>query len=107
MKAGDGSFLLNPEVKDVVLVYEGQKVPVVWAEDTPYINERQKVSIKLVKYSDKNLPVEGAVFGLFAEEDLYGYVISGERVVTPYEEPMIQKTSFWKQWSVTLTVRFF
>ena len=91
VKAGDGSFLLNPEVKDVVLVYEGQEVPVVWAEDTPYINERQKVSIKLVKYSDKNLPVEGAVFGLFAEEDLYGYVISGERVVTPYEEPMIPK----------------
>ena len=91
VKAGDGSFLLNPEVKDVVLVYEGQKVPVVWAEDTPYINERQKVSIKLVKYSDKNLPVEGAVFGLFAEEDLYGYVLSGERVVTPYEEPMIPK----------------
>lgn len=53
VKAGDGSFLLNPEVKDVVLVYEGQEVPVVWAEDTPYINERQKVSIKLVKYSDK------------------------------------------------------
>lgn len=34
VKAGDGSFLLNPEVKDVVLVYEGQEVPVVWAEDT-------------------------------------------------------------------------
>lgn len=91
IKAGDGNFLLNPEVKEVALVYAGQEVPVVWADDTPYINERQKVSIRLVKYSDRNLPVEGASFGLFAEEDLYGYVISGERVVTPYEEPMIRK----------------
>ena len=106
VKAGDGSFLLNPEVKDVVLVYEGQEVPVVWAEDTPYINERQKVSIKLVKYSDKNLPVEGAVFGLFAEEDLYGYVISGERVVTLIANRGLRKKylAFFEEHHITVVL---
>lgn len=91
--AGDGDFLLNPDIKDVTLSYVDQDTPVVFATDTPYVNDRQKVEItmekKRINDEGKKETVQGAVFGLYAEEALYGYVISGEKVVTPYNDPYV------------------
>lgn len=95
VKAGNGTFLLNPEVKEVVLSYENQDTPIVFAKDTSYINARQKVEIRIHKKTNhpegENTPIEGAVFGLYAAENLYGYAVSNDRVVTPYSDPYIKK----------------
>ena len=95
VKAGNGTFLLNPEIKEVVLSYENQDTPIVFAKDTTYINARQKIEIRIHKKADnpegENTPIEGAVFGLYAAEDLYGYAVSGDRVVTHYSDPYIKK----------------
>ena len=95
VKAGNGTFLLNPEIKEVVLSYENQETPMVFAKDTSYTNARQKVEIRIHKKANhpegENIPIEGAVFGLYAAEDLYGYAVSNDRVVTPYSDPYIKK----------------
>ena len=95
VKAGKGTFLLNPEVKEVVLSYENQDTPIVFAKDTSYINARQKVEIRIHKKTNhpegENTPIEGAVFGLYAAENLYGYAVSNDRMVTPYSDPYIKK----------------
>lgn len=90
--AGDGMFLLNREEKEVVLAYVDQNTPVVFSDSTSYVNERQKISITLHK-REKNteLPVQGAVFGLYAGEDLHGYVVGENKVVSAYPEPLVKK----------------
>lgn len=90
--AGNGTFLLNKEEKEVLLSYVDQDTPVVFANSTAYINERQKMTITLHKKEQgTNLPLKGAVFGLYAGEDLQGYVVTEERAVSAYPDPLVKK----------------
>lgn len=90
--AGDGTFLLNKEEKEVILSYVDQDTPVVFANSTAYINERQKMTVTLhKKEKGTELPVQGAVFGLYAGEDLHGYAVTEERAVCAYPEPLVSK----------------
>lgn len=90
--AGNGMFLLNREEKEVVLSYVDQDTPIVFSDSTSYVNERQKISITLhKKEKDTELPVQGAVFGLYAGEDLHGYVVGEDRVVNACPEPLVKK----------------
>lgn len=90
--AGNGTFLLNLEEKEVVLSYVDQNTPIVFSDSTSYINERQKISITLhKKEKDTELPVQGAVFGLYAGEDLHGYVVGENKAVSVYPEPFVEK----------------
>lgn len=90
--AGNGTFLLNREEKEVVLAYADQNTPVVFSDSTSYVNERQKISITIhKKEKDTARPVQGAVFGLYAGEELHGYVIREDRAVSAYPEPFVKK----------------
>ena len=87
--AGDmGDFLLDTNERIVTLSYAGQDIPVVGASDVEtvyFLNERQKVNINLFKYrtaaDGKKVPVEGALFGLFTAEDLFGYTVAEDMTV--------------------------
>ena len=69
--AGEG-FVLNKEVKYVELTYENELAPVVF-EEVDYENKRQKVDLTITKKDkETNTLLEGAVFGLYADEDIYG-----------------------------------
>lgn len=69
--AGDG-FVLNKEVKHIELKYENENIPIVF-ENIDYENQRQKVDLNVIK-KDKETDtlLKGAVFGLYASEDIYG-----------------------------------
>lgn len=68
---GDG-FVLNKEVKHIELKYENENIPIVF-ENIDYENQRQKVDLNVIK-KDKETDtlLKGAVFGLYASEDIYG-----------------------------------
>ena len=88
-----GNFLLNQEIKELELSYVDQNTPIVNAANVQtmentgiyYVNDRQKVKIAVDKYeldSDgEKIPVEGALFGLFAAEDIFGYDVDEEKTV--------------------------
>lgn len=79
MDAGDHAFVLDPEKKDFEIKYQGQEVAVDYVS-MELENHRQKVELKLIKTSkETKRPVEGAVFGLYAEEDILN--AAGEPVV--------------------------
>ena len=91
-----GDFLLDTDERIVSLAYAGQDVPVVAASDVEtvyFLNERQKVSIDLFKYrtaaDGAKVPVEGAVFGLFTAEDLFGYTVNEDMTVVKNAEVII------------------
>ncbi|MBS6395869.1 MAG: hypothetical protein KH452_01775 [Clostridiales bacterium] len=87
----NGMFLINREEKEVTLSYVDQNTPIVFSDSTSYINERQKISVKIrKKEKGTDLPLQGAVFGLYAGENLYGFTVSEERVVNAYPEPFIK-----------------
>ncbi|MBP3399863.1 MAG: Cys-Gln thioester bond-forming surface protein [Erysipelotrichaceae bacterium] len=68
--AGDG-FILNKTEKVVEISYDGEYVPIVY-EEVSYINERQKVEVTVTKQDQATCaPLSGAVFGLYAAEDIY------------------------------------
>ena len=70
--AGDG-FVLNKVVKVVTLTYKDENTPVV-SNTTEYENKRQTVDLSVIKLdSEKNTPLSGAKFGLYAKEDIKGY----------------------------------
>lgn len=72
--AGDG-FVLNKEVKKVELTYANQSTTVVF-KDVEFVNERPKVDINVIKQDAENETLlSGAVFGLYAKEDIYGMEI--------------------------------
>ncbi len=58
-KAGNG-FILNTEIKEFEITYQGEKTPIQQVADS-YVNERQKVNlngeagIKVEKYADKTI----------------------------------------------------
>lgn len=90
--AGNGSFLLNQEQKEVTLSYADQYTPVVFQDSVSYINERQTIQIRLYKRElNTDIPLKGAVFGVYAGEDLHGFVVDEEKVVSAYPEPLVKK----------------
>jgi len=104
---GEGDFLLNREVTEVSLEYPGQEIPVVVHDTTKYRNDRQRVALTVVKksrYEDEarilnsgeTLPeagsdilVAGAAFGLYTAEDIAGFEVNGQGVVTPRENALL------------------
>lgn len=80
-KAGDGFALgtENAKPREVEISYAGQEVPVVY-RDSSYENPRQKVHVEIQKLdAEQNEPLAGAVFGLYAEEDIANY--TGKTVI--------------------------
>lgn len=70
--AGD-NFVLNKEIKTVELKYKDEETAVVFTS-TSYKNERQKVEVSTIKKDkDNGQLLQGAVFGLYAKEDIHGY----------------------------------
>lgn len=70
--AGDG-FVLNKEIKNVELKYKDEETSIVFT-DTSYKNERQKVEVTVIKKDkESGQLLKGAVFGLYAKEDIVGY----------------------------------
>ncbi len=91
-KAGDGNFLLNREEKEVVLSYAGQDIPVVYPDSVQYVNTRQKIRIQIHKMEEgTDLPLQGAVFGLYAAENLPGYAVTEEKAVSRYPDALVEK----------------
>ena len=75
-KAPDG-FVLNEEAQTVTFTYADQNTPVM-KQEAVFTNDRQKVEISVVKRDAENhAEVEGAVFGLYAKNDIltHGEVI--------------------------------
>ena len=75
--AGSG-FVLNKEIQEFSLEYAGDEVEVVYS-DNEYVNERQKVSIRINKTDiETKKPVAETIFGLYAAEDI---LIGGDIVI--------------------------
>ncbi len=76
-KAPDG-YVLNESEQTVTFAYADQKTPVI-EQTVTFENDRQKVEISVVKKDAKTKAVvEGAVFGLYAKDDIlaHGEVIA-------------------------------
>ena len=81
VKAGEGFALSeeNAAPREIEIAYAGQEVPVIY-RDTAYTNPRQKVRIAIEKQDQETgTPLAGAVFGLYAAEDIQNY--KGKTVV--------------------------
>ena len=81
VKAGEGFALSeeNAAPREIEIAYAGQEVPVIY-RDTSYTNPRQKVQIAIEKQDQETgTPLAGAVFGLYAAEDIQNY--KGKTVV--------------------------
>ena len=71
-------FVLNGEAQTVTFVYKDQETPVI-EQEAVFENERQKVEVSVVKKdAETQATVEGAVFGLYAKEDILAH---GEVIV--------------------------
>ena len=71
-------FVLNGEAQTVTFTYKNQETPVV-EQEAVIQNERQKVEVSVVKRdAETQATVEGAVFGLYAKEDILAH---GEVIV--------------------------
>ena len=67
---GNHHFVLDPEAKEFEIKYQGQEVAVDYVS-MELENKRQKIELVLTKQSKETKePVQGAVFGLYAEEDI-------------------------------------
>lgn len=76
-KAPD-DFVLNEEAQTVTFTYADQNTPVM-KQEAVFTNDRQKVEISVVKRdAETEAGVEGAVFGLYAKEDILAH---GETIV--------------------------
>lgn len=66
-------FTLSAEEKIVKLKYDNQEESVVF-EEIDFMNDRQKVKIDITKKDvDTEEPIQGAMFALFADEDIKNY----------------------------------
>ena len=71
-------FVLNGEAQTVTFTYKDQETPVI-GQEAVFQNERQKVEVSVVKKdAETQATVEGAVFGLYAKEDILAH---GEVIV--------------------------
>ena len=78
--AGNG-YVLNKEIQKFILAYAGDEAEVVY-HDSKYVNERQKVSLRIMKLDvDTKEPVAGTAFDLFAAEDILE--ADGKTVLAP------------------------
>jgi uncharacterized surface anchored protein len=116
--AGEGDFVLSDRIAEVTLAYAGQKVSVVVQDQETYTNERQRVSLSVVKRagsvegkegetSMEGLP--GAVFGLYNREAIYGFDVdpmTGQ--VTENPEALLAENTLLERISTGLdgTARF-
>ena len=76
---GNHHFVLDPEAKEFEIKYQGQEVAVDYVS-MELENKRQKIELVLTKQSKETKePVQGAVFGLYAEEDILD--LTGEVIV--------------------------
>ena len=72
VKAPEG-FVLNEEPQIVTFTYQDQDTPVI-EQEAVFTNERQKVEVSVVKKdAETQATVEGAVFGLYAKEDILAH----------------------------------
>lgn len=72
-------YVLNSEEQTVTFTYVDDKTPVIYDSMT-FANDRQKVSLSVEKKdSETELPIAGAVFGLYADEDIAN--VDGEVLV--------------------------
>lgn len=63
-------YVLNSEEQTVTFTYVDDKTPVIY-EGLTFKNDRQKVSLSVEKLDEETeLPIAGAVFGLYADEDI-------------------------------------
>lgn len=63
-------YVLNEEEKNVTFVYVDDKTPVI-EESVTFANDRQKVELSVEKQdAETELAIAGAVFGLYAGEDI-------------------------------------
>lgn len=77
-KAGQ-NCVLDPEAKEFEIAYKGQEVAVDYVT-MELTNQRQKVSLSILKKdAETGKPLEGVVFGLYAQEDIKN--AAGEVVV--------------------------
>lgn len=77
-KAGQ-NCVLDPEAKEFEIAYKGQEVAVDYVT-MELTNQRQKVSLSILKKdTETGKPLEGVVFGLYAQEDIKN--AAGEVVV--------------------------
>ena len=71
-------FVLNEEPQIVTFTYQDQDTPVI-EQEAVFTNERQKVEVSVVKKdAETQAEVAGAVFGLYAKEDILAH---GEIIV--------------------------
>lgn len=63
-------YVLNPEAQYVTFAYVDDHTPVIY-ETATFTNDRQKLSLSVEKKdSETDEPIHGAVFGLYADEDI-------------------------------------
>ena len=66
-------FVLDGEIRHIDLTYRDQDTPVV-TFDEDWLNNRQKVEVSVLKKeNDSDRVLEGAVFGLYAKEDIVSF----------------------------------
>ena len=66
-------FVLNEEVQTVTFTYKDQDTPVI-EQEAIFQNDRQKVEVSVVKKdAETQATVAGAVFGLYAKEDILAH----------------------------------
>ena len=66
-------FILNDEVQTVTFTYKDQNTPVI-EQEAVFQNDRQKVEASVVKKdAETQATVAGAVFGLYAKEDILAH----------------------------------
>lgn len=76
---GNHHFVLDPEAKEFEIKYQGQEVAVDYVS-MELENKRQKIELVITKQSKETKePVQGAVFELYAEEDILD--LTGEVIV--------------------------
>ena len=63
-------YVLNPNEQKVTFTYVDDKTPVI-KESLTFSDDRQKLDMSVTKLdAEDNTPIAGAVFGLFAKEDI-------------------------------------
>ena len=63
-------YVLNPNEQKVTFTYVDDKTPVI-KESLTFSDDRQKLDMSVIKLdAEDNTPIAGAVFGLYADEDI-------------------------------------
>ena len=63
-------YVLNPNEQKVTFTYVSDKTPVI-KESLTFLDDRQKLDMSVTKLdAEDNTPIAGAVFGLYADEDI-------------------------------------